>query len=301
MMSRRALVNLTLLGMVAALALVVWLEPGKEEEPPRSPVTGVDGAAVERIVIDYAGGRPGLTLERRGGDWWLAVPYDLPANDFKVQTLLDLLDAPSLGTVSVAGDSLAPFGLAPPRAVVRFDDFPVAFGDTEAINGHRYVRAGNRVHLVQDRYFPQLNTAATGFVSYSLLAPDTRPVAIHLGRWRVQREDEDWRVVPPEAGLVVDAGARLARAWQEARAIVVRQHDTTAATAGKEVVVELREGKQSITFRVLKADGDSLFVRPDKGLAYVVPEHLATRLLEPETRTDASDSPRQPPAGGATP
>ncbi len=301
MMSRRALLNLTLLGMVAALALVVWLEPGREDDPPRLPITTVDGATVDHIAIDYGGGRPGVNLERRGETWWLTAPYDLPANTFKADTLLDLLEAPSQGTVTAAGDGLAPFGLAPPRAVVRFGDFPLAFGDTEAIDGHRYVRAGDQIHLIQDRFFPQLNTAATGFVSYGLLAPDTRPRAFELGQWRVEREDGEWTVVPPDDGLVMDAGARLARVWQEARAVVVRPYETTAATTGEEVVVESGDGKQSVTFRVLEEGGDTLFVRPDKGLAYVVPEHLAQRLLEPDTRPDARDSPPQPPTGSVTP
>ncbi|MDZ7751900.1 MAG: DUF4340 domain-containing protein [Gammaproteobacteria bacterium] len=299
-MARRLLLNLALLTMVAALALVVWLEPGKEGDPPRAPITTVDGTTVERIAIDYPGGRPGLILERHGEGWWLATPYDLPANAFKAGTLLDLLEAPSQGTVAVAGDDLAPFGLAPPRAVVRFDDFPVAFGATEAIDGYRYVRVDGRVHLVQDRYFPQLNTAPTGFVSYRLLPPDAMPHAIRLGRLRVERGDEGWTVEPADAGLVADAEARLARAWQEARAVAVRPHETTAAE-GEEVVVELGDGKQSITFRVLEKDGDTLFLRPAKGLAYVVPEHLAERLLEPERRPeDASATPRDPPPPAAT-
>lgn len=298
-MNRRTLVNLGLVAVVAALALVAWLEPGIEEAPPAPPLSDLDRDAVMQIAIHYPESeRPAVVLERAGPHWRLTAPFELPANDFKVATLLDLLDARSQGELAAAEVEPARFGLAPPRAVVQYGDLEVAFGDTDPINGYRYLRLGEAIHLVSDRFFHHLNTAATGFVSYALLGPAADPVAIDLGHLRFHRTEDGWQATPATVDLATDAGSRLAQAWRSAQGVSVRRHDDPAH-GGREITVTLSAGKDSVTFRVMEEDGDTLFVRPAGGVAYVVPEHLATTLLEPARPQQAAAESDAPAAGAA--
>ena len=76
-MSRRAALNLLLLGAVAALAALVFLQPGIETPPPVPTLTDRAPESVARLRIE----RPGQTavvLEKREGGWLMLEPLSLP-------------------------------------------------------------------------------------------------------------------------------------------------------------------------------------------------------------------------------
>ena len=60
-MQSRTLLNLGLLGALAALALVAYLEPGRTPEPEPRMLTGLQAAQVQRIELQRTG-RPPLPL-----------------------------------------------------------------------------------------------------------------------------------------------------------------------------------------------------------------------------------------------
>ena len=146
-MSRRAALNLLLLGAVAVLAALVFLQPGIETPPPVPTLTDRAPDSVARLRIERSG-QTAVLLEKREGRWLMVEPLSLPANGFRIQTLLEVLGAATERSYRVQDLELARFGLEPPQASLVLDDLRLDFGDTESLSGRRYLRVGDRVHLV---------------------------------------------------------------------------------------------------------------------------------------------------------
>ena len=278
-MGTKTWLNLVLLGVVVVLAALAAFEPGVEAPPPPEPLTTLDRGAVDTLVVSREG-QGDVRLERRGEHWRLTAPLDLPANAHKVAALLDLLAAPSQGRVAAAEGDLERFGLAPPRAAVDYGATTIAFGATEALDNRRYLRVGEAVHLVRDRFFHHVTATPAGFASLRLLGPAPEVASIHLGEGTmVAREAGRWAVTGGPGNLSADAPVRLAQAWRDARAMGVEALGD-APPEGRRVRVWLAGGKDPLTFRVYQGDGEYWFARPAKGVRYRLPESSAQALLE---------------------
>jgi hypothetical protein len=306
-MGRRSLVNLALAALVAALALVVVLEPGLEAPPP-APTLGAGAPGdVARVTLE----RPGearVVLVREDGRWRLVEPLALPANDFKAEALAELVEAPVEGRVEVAEGEAERFGLAQPAAVLTLGDLELRFGATAPVSGHRYVARGGEVLLIPDRAWQHLTAAPAAFASTALLgrAPDI--VRIELPARTLRRGEAGWEAEPlPPEGLGADALVSLAQAWENARALTVRAHGELPEDT-RRVAVTLAGEEAPREFRVYGAGRDRVFARPAAGVDYLVPEYTAERMLalpDPpaeEPSGDGADAAREiaPEAGPAT-
>jgi hypothetical protein len=154
-MDRRLRLNLLLMLLVGMLGLAVWLS-----HPDRlPPLTGVEPASVNRIEISDLSGRH-ILLQRRDGTWYLG---DRRANQGRVAQLLGICTTPSLERFT-APASLRPYGLDPAPIRLRLNDTTLDFGDNDPINGWRYVRIGNRVHLIADGFRHHLSAPPAGWL-----------------------------------------------------------------------------------------------------------------------------------------
>jgi hypothetical protein len=142
-MDRRLRLNLVLLLLVGLLGLAVWFS----HPDALPPLTGVDPAGVDRIEISDLSGRH-ILLQQRDGVWFLGGRR---ADQARVAQLLRICTTPSLERFA-APASLRPYGLAPAPIRLRLNDTTLDFGDTDPINGWRYVRIGTQVHLIGDGF-----------------------------------------------------------------------------------------------------------------------------------------------------
>lgn len=155
-MSRRSLLNLALSGLVLSLLLLVWrLQP--QALPPLTPLLPEQ---VEKIQISDTAGRE-IRLENRAGHWWLG---QAPANEERIRQLLGICTTPSLQRFSAPAENLAEFGLAPAVIQLRLNELELAFGTTDPINGWRYVRSGDQIHLIGDGFQHHLTAPASAFL-----------------------------------------------------------------------------------------------------------------------------------------
>ena len=152
-MTRQTRLNLGLALLVAALALIAWLDQRTPTETP-PPITELDPQQVQRIRLERLG-RPEIILQRQGAGWRMTAPQNLPADKTQVEALLAIATAYSLERFSTPPERLAQFGLAPPRAVLELDRIRIEVGDTQPVSHQRYLRIGDRIHLINDR-FPHL-------------------------------------------------------------------------------------------------------------------------------------------------
>lgn len=276
-MRRPLLINLVLLVVVAALGLTVWLAPEERPaEPP--PLTALDPSGIKLVRLHNRHGE----LELRKGEtgWEMAVPYRVAANAPRIELLLGITAAKSLRQFPLPDDRLAEFGLNPPLATLELDQTRIEVGGTDPLQHRRYLRIGDTLHLINDR-FPQHLLAAPGeFADPALLSASTKLIAIHTPDWRLtQGEDGKLALEPPQPDLSMDDLNRKFDQWRSARAVAVLP--APPEEGAQEIELLPADTPQPLRFRILKRERGLLLVRSDLGLAYRMPD--GSDLLDPPT------------------
>jgi hypothetical protein len=274
-LSRRAWLNLALLVVVVVLAVLAVYQPGIEPPPVSPPLTGLVPAAVARIAVERPE-QPTVVIERRDGRWHLTDPLVLPANRFRVENLLEVLEARSDRQLDAPTLELGRFGLDPAKASLQVDGVRLEFGDTESLSGKRYVRIGDTVHLTADRFYHQLTDGAPGFAHLGPLGTGPDPVAIELPDLTLRLDQGRW-LVDPDPGYPADAVSRLVEAWRSLQAITVRTFEPREG--GRPVTVTLRDQAEPLRFALFETPNALVLARPEAGVQYHLPMDAAERLL----------------------
>lgn len=293
-MSSRMLLNLALLAAVAVLALVAWFEPGKERPAEPPPITALDKDQVQRIRIERRD-KDTVILIRDGGHWRMERPIRAPAAEFRVDAILRLARETSHARFPVADGELAKFKLEKPMVRLFLDQVEIDFGTTEPIDGRRYVRVGDTVHLITDAYYYHHLTAdAPDLVSTRLLPPDARPVEIVLPGLVLQRGDDDtWKLTPERDDVSADDIHALVDEWRRARALWVERDEGDGEPQGR-IRVRIEGSEAPIEFQITGREPDLVLTRKDLGLRYRVAADVAGRLLDlpkPEKKGAAAPDP----------
>jgi hypothetical protein len=295
-MNSRTRLNLGLLGLVAVLAGLAWWQPGLESGAPTERLTELAAAEIEHVRIERQGGEP-LALERVDGHWWMREPLDAPANEFRLELLLQLTSEASHARYDAREVDLTELGLERPAARVYLGERELAFGTTAPIDGRRYVLVGETVHLVADRHFHLLSAETAEFVSTRLLPHGARVRALQLPDWQLARSEEGrWQLSPADPGLSADAAPLLARSWEEADAVWVQPYEPTEAL--DEIKVQVEDRDTPLHFALLSRHPELVLKPSDLPLQFHFPEEAARWLLEPAVNTDPEWVDSVPPSGG---
>lgn len=273
----RVIFNLALLIVAGALIAFIWLGPASRPEPEAVRLSRLDAGTVTRVRIERTGRAP-LALERAGNRWRVVKPFERPADAAKVTALLDLASARVHEAFRAIGNDLAAFGLEPPVARVWFDDEAFAFGDTDPLNGWRYVLYGPDVHLITDAYFHHLLATPPAYLDPAPLAGAGRPAGISVTPAARRAGGQDARASSATESAAGESGKKLIDTWVSARAAAVRALDPELEWSG-EVTVTLPGGKPELSFQVARLEHEFVFARRGWGVQYHFPRAFGERLL----------------------
>ncbi|MCU7915451.1 MAG: hypothetical protein KZQ65_05990 [Candidatus Thiodiazotropha sp. (ex Gloverina cf. vestifex)] len=148
-MDRRLLINLALLLAVCVLGLLVWLSQQSSGLPS---LTNLQPESITLIEISDLSDRH-IQLERKDHTWHIG---NEPANQPRIQQLLQLCQTPSLERFDPPAD-LHPFGLETPPIMMKLNGESLAFGNTDPVNGWRYVHYTDQIHLIADGFYHHLS------------------------------------------------------------------------------------------------------------------------------------------------
>ena len=275
--SSRAWVNLVLFILLAGLALFTFYEAGRESTEQPLPLTVIDPGKISQIRINHRDGET-ISLVKDVHGWRLNQPISVPANSRNVQRLLELARATSYAQLDVRGVDLKKFKLDSPDLYVEFDDIEFAFGGIEPLEGRRYVRVGQVVHLIDDGGYRDANIALAALVNPALLPAGFKQMEIKLPDATISRaEDGRWTAVPPSASLSADAMQRLADEWQRAEARSVETYVPDGKALG-EVVVRLQP-EAELRFEIVAREPELILARRDIGMQYHFTAEQSKRLL----------------------
>ena len=289
-MNSRTRLNLVLLLLSAAAALLVVYLPGLGKPAAPIPLTSLNAKQITRIQIQRSDQVP-IQLVKQAQGWLMTTPFKLSANEMSVAALLELSHAPSLVRLAAKDHGLAKFKLAAPRVRLRLNDVDIAFGDTEPLAQQRYVLLGETVHLINETVYDKLIAPSGDWVSTALLPPDSRPLEIDLpGHTLAKQPDGRWVLTPPAPAVSMDAVNTLVGEWAHAQALQVKPYAKTVAQ--DQVLIRLQLRHDPIRFEIAARTPELILARPDAGVQYHLPAELAERLLKlPTPQVSQQDSP----------
>ena len=279
-MKPRLLVNLGLLALIAVLATIAILKPGKNEVES-TPLLALDLQGLNRVTLKN---KETLVFEKKEGLWNLTAPFAAPVNQFRVGQLLDITKAVSEANYPVKPNDLAQFGLDAPQAVLGLDDMTLQFGSTDPIKMRRYVRIGETLHLVEDNFFHHLTASASDYVDKRLIPERAKIREIQLPDLKATRDQQGQWTVEPNAKTGTDL-AELTSVWATARAIEVKRWNPVAE--GEPIRIGFTEGP-ALEFVIINKSPELVLGRKDLGLQYTLTAETSRELLNlPKPKSEA--------------
>jgi len=264
-MKSRWIINFILLVAIVTVGLVLRSNPGSDRQTESTAITRLKKDQLHRIHINRPVREDLVLLKNDKGRWEIERTPALPADRLQMNALLRLAEQKAVRSYPVSGLDLDQLQLDPPYATVILNDTAVEFGNLEPIEGLRYVRVADHVHLIPDIYMQLIELSYTQFVRRDLFAKDTRIAAISLPGLTVRKVDQNWEVEPDQAVPADDLQAFIQR-WQNASSINTRAADPVESNAT--VKITLADNAGNVEFTIASRKPELLLVRKDLGIQY---------------------------------
>lgn len=158
-MKRQTLRRLTMVTVVAFLALAMWLQVHRDNNRSQQQMlSALDEATITHVELAFRGGQR-TSWTRRDGTWQLDGSPGATVDQGRLEDLVNLAAAPVANWRPASDFDMAKLGLAPPLATLRLDDTTLEFGEPAAIGQLRYARVGERIALVPLQALPRPDKA----------------------------------------------------------------------------------------------------------------------------------------------
>ncbi|NOQ78730.1 MAG: DUF4340 domain-containing protein [Gammaproteobacteria bacterium] len=297
-MSREARSNLILFAIVIALSLIAWYQPGlkKIELHYLTPLTAdeIHTIVIERETLGS------IKLSKQNNNWFLQEPYQLPANEQRINTITALADKRSYTQFEVSDSDLSRYQLDKPAVSVWLNHHQFVLGKTDPIKKQRYAMnlnanqttGKNTVHLISGVIFYQLRSALDSFISPALLPPQATIKSISWLDKTLTIEKGVWHLTPEAPEVSSDSIAQLIQFWKQAQASKVKSNvslsiDNETLSQSKSIIITLalpvneKETKiEKIQYLIIQDNAQIKLLRTDKQIAYWLNPRILKLLTE---------------------
>lgn len=283
-MRSRILTNLLLLAVVIILGYIICSSDSEQG----TVLSEMDRNSIESIEIQHRDRY--VVLKKRDDGWHMTRPINIAANDFRINSVLNLINSESVARYAVSDIDLNRFKLDKPRTTIRFSDgveeLRFDFGNTNPINRLRYLRAGDYVHLIDDHLYPLVSSQMGTLISHALLPADSDIIDLRIPGYRFSRTGVDWTLNPELSAFSSDDITNFITNWEQARAFGV--HDLTERQRLGEIELTYRiDGiTQSASLLITDTDPWLIIARPELGIEYHFDIANYDTLLNPAAEAD---------------
>jgi len=290
-MRQRWILNLVLLGFILVLGAIAFYT--QEQEKAESPkLTDLEAEQVQNIRIERANQSAIELTKDAKSVWQMTSPFQLPANHYRLERLMDILSHREYTALAGAELNLAELKLNPPLASITFNQLKIAWGDTSPINtGQRYIQINQKkVYVLTDTHYQQLTSNATSFINLSLLGEEAKIQTLKMPDYDLALKEGQWTVntsfSTDEIDTSQDALNTLISNWQLAQAYHVERY-IKGPTEG-EIHITLKEDKQPLHFNIVSLSPALVLARPDKGVQYQLSTIQVDKLLHLPTAEETA-------------
>ena len=279
-MNNRNLLNLGLLVFIVIVAAIAIYD-SKEDADTIKPITSLTKSDIDSIIVKRKD-KVEIHLKKQHNQWRLTQPYNTATNQFRMDTLLRLVETIPHSTYPL--ENAAKYGLNVPKLEVHFNSgknnaATIKFGDSEPIKLRRYISVDNKLHITNDTYFYALTSVATDYISHKLLPADFKIKKLELPKLKLEIKDERWEVTPKQENFSIDNVNELINEWNYAQSIGIKPYKRKNNLSNKNTIKLYGEDASTFTFNILKDDKEFILVDTLIGLQYSFPLDKKIQLL----------------------
>lgn len=266
--------NGLLLLLVGVLGFFALSSKNKNSDEPRL-LSSITASSIKNIAIRH--NNRVVKIERTGTQWQLTEPIKIAANDFRMGSLLKLLNTPSHAKYDAESLTLEKYGLAKPATSISFNQHRFEFGIHNPINKFRYIKFNNEVHLVDDHFYPLISSQMGTLVARTLLPADSDISQLTLPEQTLSLDSSGkWQSTKD---ISADAIIETLDHWRGTEAFGV--HDYNEVVPLDAIQVTIDDQDKPIVFLITDVDPWLIIARPDIKLEYHFNLEYYDLLLRP--------------------
>jgi len=274
-MYKNNILNLVLFIVVISLASVIYFsEEGSTELEKLSAINVTD---ITSITIKH---NQNITtiLKQKDGQWLITQPVNIAANDFRINSVIKLINAPVHNKYPVNEIDLTSTGLDEPATTIKLNELIIAFGIINPATDLRYVRLDDSVYTIEDVYYPLLSSNFGTLVSLNLLPKNSPIEKLILVNQTITRNDKGfWQ---SNIAISADNINKIIDHWQHDQAFGV--HEYLERKQLGEVFVYIKDQQQPISYLITDTDPWLILARPEIGLEYHLDIEAYDNLIVPQ-------------------
>ncbi|MDH5484526.1 MAG: hypothetical protein OEY43_04745 [Gammaproteobacteria bacterium] len=274
-MQSRLLVNLLLLIAVIGLATLAVLTADKDDKTVRF-IPG-DKNTIENITIARTKGD--IVLHKQNNQWQMITPYTLPAHEFRINQLLNLLQLMVEHSYPADKASLEKFGLLPAAASIKFDAIQIDFGITNPVNQKRYIHHQGKIALIEDKLYPLISSQPSSFLDLSLVDRLSIIEKLILPDLALEKDSNNMWQSRGKNTVNADQVNELIANWKSAQAFGIHAY-MPRKNLGK-IEIQLNN-KRRIIFEISDDKPWLILARPELNIEYHLDNSLINKLIYPQ-------------------
>ncbi len=265
-MYKKHILNLLLLIAVISLATLIYFSDEQNNELDQLTTSNISD--ISSIAIHHNKNTTEI-LKQEDGQWLITKPVNIEANNFRINSVLKLINAPIHSRYPVTEINLADTGLEQAATSIKLNDMVVYFGIINPATDLRYVRLDDTVYTIEDVYYPLLSSNFSTLVSLDLLPANSKVTKLILPGQTISKDKNNfWQ---SNIAISADNINKTIEHWQQNQAFGIHeylQRNTENNSRPGEIFVYLEDHEQAIRYLITDTDPWLILARPEIGIEY---------------------------------
>ena len=273
-MSKTNLLNLALLIIVVSLAAFIYFSEEKSYQLDR--LTDFDINDIASIKIQHNKNTTTI-IKQEDGNWQITHPVAIAANKIRLNSLLELINAPIHSQYALSEVDSRALGLDDSQTSIQFDDQVITFGISNPATKLRYLQLNNTVYTIEDVYYPLLSSHFSTMVSLNLLPTNSSIEKLILSNQTISKDNNNfWQ---SNIGISADNINKTIDHWQNSQSFGIHQY-LKRGNLG-DIFVYLNDKKAPITYTITDTKPWLILARPKLGIEYHLDVDMFDKLITP--------------------
>jgi len=273
-MFKHNILNLALFVILVSLATTIYFSEETDYSLPL--LTDADPNNITSINIQHNASETRI-VKQQNDHWQITRPIDIAANNFRISSILKLLNAPVHNRYAIKDLDLEKTGLNDPEITVQLDGYTITFGVMNPVTNLRFIKLNDAVYTIEDVYFPLLSSFFGTLVSLNLLPPDSNIEKLILMNQTIAKDDKGrWQ---SNIDISADDVVNVIQHWQSQQAFAVHEYIQRGALG--EVFIYTKDQQQPVNYVITDIDPWLIIARPELGLEYHLDVEKYKLLINP--------------------